>query len=226
MSRRPTVRAVSGLALSVGLAVTLLPRHLPRSTPLTDPSAEAVELVSFGLRCVATVMAGYVALVLLAVVAGSLRLLPEAVGRFVDHWTGNGVAGAVRRAIGVSAVAVGLTPIAPALAETSTPPVLAPVEARGEVRTGPMLTPTPSDREPIERPPDPQPDGAPTTITVAPGESFWSLAAAMTTDALGRPPTDAEIVPRWTALIAANQDRLVDPDDPDLILPGQVLRLP
>jgi nucleoid-associated protein YgaU len=30
----------------------------------------------------------------------------------------------------------------------------------------------------------------------------------------------------WAQLVDANRDRLVDPDDPDLLLPGQVLVLP
>ena len=61
---------------------------------------------------------------------------------------------------------------------------------------------------------------------VQPGESFWSIAVAALTAAWGRAPTDREVVPYWQELIAANRAELVDPDDPDLIHPGQRFRLP
>ena len=38
--------------------------------------------------------------------------------------------------------------------------------------------------------------------------------------------TDAEVASYWRRLIAANEDRLVDPGNPDLLLPGQELVLP
>jgi nucleoid-associated protein YgaU len=44
--------------------------------------------------------------------------------------------------------------------------------------------------------------------------------------AWGRPATDAEIDPYWRALVAANRSRLPDPDNPDLVYPGEVLTVP
>ena len=66
----------------------------------------------------------------------------------------------------------------------------------------------------------------PTTWTVLPGDSFWSIAAAVLQEAWGRPPTDAEIDSYWLALIAANRRVLLDPGVPDLIYAGQVLAVP
>jgi nucleoid-associated protein YgaU len=66
---------------------------------------------------------------------------------------------------------------------------------------------------------------APATWTVAPGDSFWSIAEEVLADAWGRPPTDAEIDPYWRVLIAANRDRITS-GNPDLIFPGQVFVLP
>lgn len=66
----------------------------------------------------------------------------------------------------------------------------------------------------------------PATWTVAAGESFWAVADEIVSDRLGRDASDAEIAPLWTSLIDTNRDRLVDPADPDLILPGQVFELP
>lgn len=60
---------------------------------------------------------------------------------------------------------------------------------------------------------------------VVAGESFWSIAADLTAAELGRAPDDAEVFERWVTLIDDNRDRLLVPDDPDLLLPGQVLRV-
>jgi hypothetical protein len=74
---------------------------------------------------------------------------------------------------------------------------------------------------------DAPPEGAaPDRWVVTPGEHLWGIAEETLADRLGRPPTDAEVVPYWRTVIEANRDRLVHRDDPDLILPGQVLLLP
>jgi hypothetical protein len=66
----------------------------------------------------------------------------------------------------------------------------------------------------------------PATWTAAPGDHLWHVAEATLTDAWGRPPTDAEVAPYWTAVVEANRGVLVDPANPDLIHPGQTFRLP
>jgi len=53
-----------------------------------------------------------------------------------------------------------------------------------------------------------------------------ALAAPVVGAELGRSPTDAGIVPYHHLLIEANADRFVDPGNADLVLPGQLLRLP
>ncbi|TVR18752.1 MAG: LysM peptidoglycan-binding domain-containing protein [Nitriliruptor sp.] len=72
----------------------------------------------------------------------------------------------------------------------------------------------------------PTDDPGPVTHTVRTGESLWRIASAQLTQEHGRSPSDAEVVPYWRELIERNRDRLPDRDDPDLILPGQVLLLP
>lgn len=61
---------------------------------------------------------------------------------------------------------------------------------------------------------------------VRPGEHFWSIAEAHLTAARGGQPALREIGRYWRALVAANRDRLADPANPDLLFPGQRLRLP
>ena len=61
-----------------------------------------------------------------------------------------------------------------------------------------------------------RPVSQPRVHVVRPGESLWSIAEA--TSAGGDPDQ------RWRAIWAANRDLIGD--DPDLILPGQQLRLP
>jgi hypothetical protein len=59
------------------------------------------------------------------------------------------------------------------------------------------------------------------------GDSFWSIAEdAMGEATPGREPTEAEVAGYWGLLIAANRDRLADPGNPDLLLPGQRLVVP
>jgi hypothetical protein len=65
-----------------------------------------------------------------------------------------------------------------------------------------------------------------TSITVVAGESFWSIAEREVATRLGRAPTDVEVTSWWSAFVAANADRLVEPGNPNLVLPGQVLVAP
>jgi hypothetical protein len=58
------------------------------------------------------------------------------------------------------------------------------------------------------------------------GDSLWRIAAATLAAERDRAPTDEEVDPYWRALIERNRHHLADPDNPDLIFPGQVLELP
>ena len=64
------------------------------------------------------------------------------------------------------------------------------------------------------------------TWTVRPGDHLWHIAHDTVATRLGHAPTDAEVVPYWEQLIDVNRARLVDPDNPDLIFPGQVFTMP
>lgn len=73
----------------------------------------------------------------------------------------------------------------------------------------------------------PQADGTAdaATATVRPGDHLWSIAERHLA-ARDTPPTEDQVADYWRRLIEANRDRLVDPTNPDLILPGQQFALP
>ncbi len=64
------------------------------------------------------------------------------------------------------------------------------------------------------------------TVTVERGDNLWTISEDRLQVDLRREATDAEIVPYWREVIDANQGRYVQPGNPNLILPGQVLVLP
>jgi hypothetical protein len=49
------------------------------------------------------------------------------------------------------------------------------------------------------------------------------VAERRAADQLGHAPTVAEVTWVWADMVAANTDRLVQPGNPNLILPGQVM---
>jgi DNA-binding SARP family transcriptional activator len=63
-------------------------------------------------------------------------------------------------------------------------------------------------------------------IVVEPGDNFWTLAEEELAEVTGADPTVVETAPYWQDLVGANTDRLVEPGNPNLILPGQHLIAP
>lgn len=64
------------------------------------------------------------------------------------------------------------------------------------------------------------------TVVVVRGDNLWTISEDRLAVDLGRAPVDPEVAPYWHAVIDANRDRYVQPENPNLILPGQVLVLP
>jgi hypothetical protein len=66
---------------------------------------------------------------------------------------------------------------------------------------------------------------------VRPGDDLWSIAAATVAAAQGpagrdQPPTAGEIATYWGRVLSSNRARLPDPDNPNLIFPGDRIELP
>ena len=62
--------------------------------------------------------------------------------------------------------------------------------------------------------------------TVRPGDNFWEVARRRVRLAVGAEPSEEQVRDYWLELVAINESRLVEPGNPDLLLPGQTLRLP
>lgn len=62
--------------------------------------------------------------------------------------------------------------------------------------------------------------------TVSAGESFWRIAEDALIGDLDRAPTDHEVAAYLERIVDHNRDRLADPENPDLIFPGQAFDLP
>lgn len=185
-------------------------------------------------RLLALGLAWYVVVVTLLVAAGgrwrgsrSERLVSwTCVGpmrRWVLALTGAAVVGP---ALGASVVAPGSAPamavgVTAEGADATDPVTMRLVEPDGEG------LPAPEADEPPPAAAEHVPDGhVPDGHVVTAGESFWSIAADVVTRARGAVPCDSEVAGYWLELIEVNRHHLVDRDNPDLIFPGQVFRLP
>ncbi|MGH9114132.1 MAG: LysM peptidoglycan-binding domain-containing protein, partial [Acidimicrobiales bacterium] len=178
--------------------------------------------------------------------AGALRLTPAVVRRLVSGGGGLGLAAGALLGGGPSPVAA--VPAVPAVPVTAsvlsddplpaTTATMTRVDTSGDGRTSATATmtrvrpgvargveavPAASPRAPASAGP---PSASPATWVVEPGDSFWVIAAATLSTPEDRRPTDREIEGRWRRLMAANHDRLIDKDNPDLLVPGQELVLP
>jgi hypothetical protein len=69
-------------------------------------------------------------------------------------------------------------------------------------------------------------DVDPSAWVVEPGDSLWSIAEDVTSSAAGTPPSERDVSRYWRRLVHANRANLVDPDNPDLLLPGQQIVVP
>lgn len=96
---------------------------------------------------------------------------------------------------------------------------LAPADPTTPQPTSP--DPTPTDTRPFATD-----EAAADTWTVATGDHLWAIAESHLRDTLGSTPSDEVVASYWRRLVEANRGRLVDPDDPDLIVPGQRFVLP
>lgn len=101
-------------------------------------------------------------------------------------------------------------------AETSSTTVAPTMAPPAQVIVAPTATPNPAAPS---LPADEE-------VRVEAGDSFWSLAVDVVSEGRSDAPGEAEVMRYWTRLIEANRERLVDPANPDLLFPNQVLVVP
>lgn len=177
----------------------------------------------------------------LGLLATAIARLPGAIGRAGDRLSRVLLPQAVRRlAAGSAGLGVLLAPVA-AIAETgSAPPPASSVPAPGwpvDPPPAPPATPAPpvppvppaqpappappAPPVPPAKPVESTPPDAPTdSVTVRPGDSLWLIAARR----LGATASPARVAATWPAWYAANRGAIGD--DPDRLVPGQVLHAP
>lgn len=174
--------------------------------PLADPAGTVMALV----RSAAEVGAWYLVVVSTLHALVAVRVLPDRVARAVT-------VPALRGLLGVSVGLVAATDHAP----VADPAPIEASDATATMRPAPAGSATMAPERAATVPPR-----LDTTWTVERGESFWSIAGDVLADRSSRPPSATEHDRYWRRLVQVNRSRLVDPGDPDLLLPGQVLELP
>ena len=237
-------------ALAVLLAVGA---DRPGTPPLTRPSdwrswaagRETPDLVAAGARLIAIAGLGYLLLITTAQLALGLRgrrqdrpsrCLGRGAPRFVCALAAAAVAsgsaaGASESASGTASppdpsshtAGAGGVVIQPGMGATMQ--LVAPDEETS-LPWADDLAPAPAgDTTPAPAAAAPQARVAGEWV-VRPGDHLWGIAEEVLTEHHGQDPTEAAIRDLWVGLIEVNRDRLVDLEDPDLILPGQRLVLP
>jgi resuscitation-promoting factor RpfA len=213
----------------------------------TPPDVMAAAIV----RLLALVAAWYLAACTLAVAlvrpfggtrvaSVAARATPAVVRRIVSGGSGLGLAaGTLIGALPTADVATtGLAP-APAAAsvvvgvQNPAPPTATMTRNPEDVPTAVMTrlpaeeAPPPSRAPPAapSHSPEPAPAAAPSSWTVEAGDSFWSIAAETVAPAADA-PDDRRVIGYWRRLVDANRSRLLDPGNPDLLVPDQELLLP
>ena len=68
--------------------------------------------------------------------------------------------------------------------------------------------------------------GSTATWTVHAGDDLWSISAETLTRAWKRIPTEQELAPYWWRVVQVNRPFLPNPNDPNLLLPGDRVVIP
>jgi nucleoid-associated protein YgaU len=206
--------AVGGLAEAGTVDVTNPPLRSWGDAEAWYEQAGPTAVAVAALRLVALAGAGWL------VLAASLQLLAtvspwRAIQSLADAASPRALRRVAQGVAGLS-VTVGLAG-PPAPSPGPDPAGTAVMEVLDDAGPPPTTPPPPAPAPAVPTPTAPDDE-----VRVAPGDSFWSIAAEVVADHPRPPAVDAY----WRRLIAANRSRLVDPANPDLLFPGQALTLP
>lgn len=237
VSISPRVRALFVLA---AIALVIVALHVVSRFGLRGPTGltsnelsawfdDPVTAVATIARWVGLALAYYlfVAVATLALNKYDPSEAPTGIRRLVP----SGMASAIGLALGLTATA---GPAAMHMASTGSATSLNPPESLTlTVIDDPLvLKESRPDRPPLKLvdrlAPDLESAPAPEIWHVRNGDSMWLIAEETLTDDMpaNEEVSDETVAAYWRVLIEANQDRLIEPGNPDLILPGQELILP
>ena len=190
---------------------------------------DSVTLAFAVVRLEALAFAGYLVALTTASAAVRLLQLPRAT-RLVERLTLPVLRGMFGGAAALGVIAVPAHVHRPAQSATTTTAVSTPADdpdAHATLHLEGAEAAPPAPAPPLPSAPETEPAVPPAeTWVVQPGDSLWSIAASHLDDVGGKPATDADVLVMWRRLIDLNRDRLVNPDDPDLIFADQVFELP
>jgi len=223
---RTLLRAGNILVLCVGVGALRWATTAPLAA-VRAGHANVDELVGLSAALVCWGLFGWIALVLTLTALGSI---PRGIGRLATAVGTRLCPVVMRRAV---RLAVGVTVLAGPVALTS-PASAEPMSARAATTDHPGAVSDAVFLPDVSRPGwSGAASAAPTqgtvgtrspsrdvTTVVAPGDCLWTIAAAH----LGHGANNAEIAAEWPRWYAAN--RRIIGADPDLLLPGMVLRAP
>lgn len=231
----PLVAWVGALAAALAGSIALGATHVLATPPLTRPGELAgwaaarspVDAAFALLRVAVVVLAAY--LLVATVLAVVVRLVRA--GRLVgavDVVTLPLVRRIVGSAFGVGLTGAVLTAVGP-IVPTAVGDVRLAVSAGDPADAGADLPNSTPDLGPptMRRVDEPQPAAAPATeVAIRAGDHLWSVADRALTDAWGRAASESELTSFWALVVDANHARLYDPENPDLVFPGQVVVVP
>jgi hypothetical protein len=165
------------------------------------------------------------------IACAAARVTPAIVRRVVSGGGGLGLAaGALLGALPSPTIAPAMTVTAAAASpvgpmQSPGPATATMTRSAPEATTAAMIR-LPAGGEPPAQPARPAVAAPSTWWTVEAGDSFWSIAAEIVSPPLDGEPSDRRVLGYWRRLVDANRTRLLDPDNPDLLRPGQELVLP
>ena len=231
-STRPRLFIAASMLVIVIVALHLLGRWTTAPTAFTFEAIQAwfetpADAVANVLRWLGLALGYYLLVIVVAVFFLGDRVETSALSRFIPA----GTLATLGLVAGTSALTLAGTTAAPAQEATGSPAPLVLAEAESPLTLDAMTdtdiatagyASVGTQSSILE-----SQGSIDDTWVVSSGESLWSIAEESLQDAWGRSEiTDEEVASYWRPLIAANADRLVDPGNPDLILPGQELTLP
>ncbi len=227
MSGRRLVGTTTAMAVIAGVLAVLTP-PVREMTATVLAAQDTVDTA--GPETLLTAAAGLLAWGVwgwgaLGLLLTAVSALPGAVGRVSLVLVRAVLPGGARRAAALAlGLGLGLTgPLAGTTLLVATAPAAAAAPAPAGVPDWPAGAPADLAVGLPDRPDAPAPPTAGSHVVVR-GDCLWDIAAAGLSDGSGRTPSPAEIAGAAHSWWAANAD--VIGADPDLLLPGQVLRPP